>query len=962
MPIQKITNEFINKPLAKELLQKSQETINKIKTQGAKKVETKAPTFAVNSNLPDQQATDLLNTTKDTVASGTLNKTEATNEAIKVSKEDAQNFISSVYGVENKAVKNLIGKDFNFDNIKTKDDVLNLINQISDKYSKEINVQKRGVQTQAATQQAADLLNIDQETLVKSILRLKPGSTLNAENIKAVRDLMIGGMTKLDDLAIKAKSGGPDELMAFRQHFALMSEMQKIFKGVQTETGRALNQFRYVTNDTQFTNLSQREINKINLLTELGGEEEIRNLATLYAGSNAKTKLKFNDDAGLITKFGNTVQGVSSSVSEVYINSILSSPLTHIKNTAGNWVSQGINNLERTIAARQFGQMGRDGVAPYEDLAKAFGKSQAWQEMLTSMGESLSQGKFPQIVNELGGNKFEGRVHAFSGSTFGLNQEGIQGQLGKAIDVAGNVLTLGRLPTKSLTFFDNIFKNMEYRSELYAQSYRDTLMRISEGTLSPDKAPEYLARLVTNPPKEIAQAAYDAALYTTFQTKLGTRGDFIDIGKLVIDAKNQDTLKGVDWIVNGLVPFVQTPANILGFTLERTPGLNLLLKSYREDLMAGGARADIAKAKMELGLAFYGAVATSGYYGYSSGSDQGLARLGKGQMQNTFAYQPKAIRVPYIDQNGNPQAYQLSINGLDPAAQLYGMAADLGSIFRNFKEDNTGEYVKHVAAFALFAGENLVNTPFLENTSQIFKDVSLIQDVLSKGGDVNDPRLKKIAFNYAAGFVPKAAQDVGKIYNNYIAQDPNFSQQKITTELGEYFRKSINEQDLYSKYDILGDTIDKYSTSPLVPFAVSNLKIDPVRNELRILKPEISPFPQNKTVSFGSLLSVDVPLNSYELSNAQKIAGETTKAKLDQLFTSSVYTDTQDEFVKKAMVQKIISESRSQAIDQVFSDPEVNKRILDEAGILANQKALQNNNGQPLTLVPGDVLNEQRQQ
>jgi hypothetical protein len=378
--------------------------------------------------------------------------------------------------------------------------------------------------------------------------------------------------------------------------------------------------------------------------------------------------------------------------------------------------------------------------------------------------------------------------------------------------------------------------------------------------------------------------------------------------------------------------------------------------------MAGGARADLAKAKMELGLAFYGTVATSGYYGYSSGSDQGLARLGKGQMQNTFGYQPKAIRVPYIDQNGNAQAYQLSINGLDPAAQLYGMAADLGSVFRNFKDDNTDEYAKHVAAFALFAGENLVNTPFLENTAQIFKDVSLVQGVLSQGGDVNDPRLKKIAFNYAAGFVPKISQDAGKVYNNYISQDPTFSQQKVTTELGEYFRRSINEQDLYSKFDILGDPIDKYTTNPLVPFTVSSLKVDPVRNELRILKPELSPFPQNKSVSFGNLLSVDVPLNSYELSNAQKIAGDTTKAKLEQLFGSSVYTDTQDEFVKKAMVQKIISESRSQAVDQVFSDPGVNKRILDEAGILANQKALQSNNGQPLTLVPGDVLNEQRQQ
>ena len=37
------------------------------------------------------------------------------------------------------------------------------------------------------------------------------------------------------------------DILAFRQHFALMSEFQKIVKGVQTETARALQQFRIPT-------------------------------------------------------------------------------------------------------------------------------------------------------------------------------------------------------------------------------------------------------------------------------------------------------------------------------------------------------------------------------------------------------------------------------------------------------------------------------------------------------------------------------------------------------------------------------------------------------------------------------------------------------------------------------------------------------------------------------------------
>lgn len=949
MPTQKITKDFINKPLAKELLQKSQEVIDTIKIKGSQKVETKKITFDVNPTLPNQQATDLLNTPKDKVAKGTLDKTEAVNQAIKVSKQDAENFISNIYKIENKAAGNIIGKDFNFDNIKSKDDVLNLINQISGTYSKEINVQKRGIQSQKATQEAADILNLDQETLVKNFLKLKPGSTLNAENIKAIRDLMVGGMTKLDDLAIKAKVGGPDELMQFRQHFALMAEIQKTFKGVQTETGRALNQFRYITNDTQFTNLSQREINKINLLTELGGEEEIRNLAILYSGSNTRTKLSFNEQAGLWTKSGKVVEGISNSISEVYINALLSHPLTHVKNTAGNWLAQGINSVERNIAAKQFGKMGRDGVAPYEDIAKAYGKSQAMQEMFIGMAESLKQGKFPEIVSDLAGNKFEGKVYAFSGSNFGLKDEGAQGSFSKAIDVAGNVMTLGRIPTKVLGGFDNFFKNMEYRSELYAQSYRDTLLRVYDGTLNEKDAPVYLARLVTNPPKEIAQAAYDAALYTTFQTKLGTRGDFIDLGKYALQAK-QD-LKGADWLINGVIPFVQTPANILGFTLERSPGLNFFLKSYRDDLAAGGARRDLAIAKMELGLAFYAAVGTSGYFGYSSGTDPDLARLGKGQMQGTFNYQPKSIRIPYTDSNGQSKAYQLSVNGLDPAAQLFAMASDLGALSRSFTENQNDEYAKHVAAFALFAGENLVNTPFLENTAQMFRDVSLLQRSLADG-DPSSPAVQKIVNRYLSGFVPAGVKMVGNVYNDYLGNDENFSQQKITKELGDYMVRSFNEQNLYSKYDLLGDPIDKYTM-------FSTLKVDPIRNELKVLNPEIPPFPNSKQVTLGNLMNVSVPFTSQELSSAQLRAGQLTKERLGLLFTQPEYVNASDDFLRKAWVQKQITDSRSDAINEVFADPNVQKRMIDEAGILANQKALQNNNGQPLTLVPGDLINQQ---
>ena len=85
---------------------------------------------------------------------------------------------------------------------------------------------------------------------------------------------------------------------------ALMSELQKIYKGVQTETGRALQQFQIPTRDKRFTSIELDELNAETLLVELGGEEQIRNVAKLYlrTGDNTVAKLKFTQETGTLTK------------------------------------------------------------------------------------------------------------------------------------------------------------------------------------------------------------------------------------------------------------------------------------------------------------------------------------------------------------------------------------------------------------------------------------------------------------------------------------------------------------------------------------------------------------------------------------------------------------------------------------------------------------------------------------
>ena len=43
--------------------------------------------------------------------------------------------------------------------------------------------------------------------------------------------------------------------------------------------------------------------------------------------------------------------------------------------------------------------------------------------------------------------------------------------------------------------------------------------------------------------------------------------------------KTKKALGPANFLVNYYLPFIQTPTNVVGFALERTPGANLLLKN-----------------------------------------------------------------------------------------------------------------------------------------------------------------------------------------------------------------------------------------------------------------------------------------------------------------------------------------------------------------------------------------------
>ena len=900
------TGQKVFKEEAKELIKKGQEFIKGGKTR---------------------QATELLEKKKLPVSVGDKKTqvVEGAETSIKVSKKDFKvkkpkvsedQADEALFLYKGTAITPKILDDFNINKFSSKKDFIKFIDIISKQSKSAFDKQKRGVQTHSDTKRLATILQKNPESLQASLLSLKPGQTLNAQWIFAARELLESGMVKLDVLANKASTGTIDDVLKFRQHFALMGEFQKVLKGVQTETARALNQFKIPTRSKKYASVDLDELNKQSLIVEMGGEEDIRAVAQLYLNAGNQTaKARITSEVGVLANF----RKASDSIAEIFLNAILSNPITHVRNSAGNWITQGINNFERKAASRWFGGKEIGGVAEWEDLAKVFGKKMAAEEMLAALSQTIKKKGFGKFLKEFdqniqsnfgGTSKIELRPGRLTAANFNVENKKIAG----GVDFIGNLLTLGRVPTRFLTTMDNWFKNQEYRSELYALAYRETLEMWRQGWLRRNNMAEYLADRVLNPTKAAQKSAYDAAHYVTYQTKLSNKG-----GKLQQYGKHLQGMKNnagfMSWLSNYYLPFVQTPTNIASFVSERTPGLAQLLTKYNDDIIAGGARAQMAKTRLYLGSLFYTTFATAGYFGVAGGSDvqlKGATRGSKHQMMKALGYQTNSLRIPI----GNGEYKQINLTGLDPLNMMVSMAANSGQVLNLALQnhDQAQDITAHTLALTLGFGEVLSNSTYLMGVSNMTRDV---QNLYKTGkGDLTPGQFGTKWWNkFSSSFVPGIAKQSGKIWTDDF--------QKQALEWNEWMLRNINESNLSYDYNIFGEKIEKFGF-------ISSYKKSPASDLLKEVNPELAPFDRSIPYSFpeAKFLSVSVPLKTEELAFWKQNAGLLFKQNLETAMkTDAILSDpNSDVILREAVIKRILSKSRSLVKEQFLSPTITNEQ------------------------------------
>ncbi len=734
--------------------------------------------------------------------------------------------------------------------IPNEDNVIDVLQVASNKFAGKINEAKRGEITQAATRQLADLIGVGESKLKAAILDRRPGNIIQlegmgaAETMLAARDLLITEASKLDVLAKKINVDGDDSaanLLAFKKQATLLANLQANIKGSQTETARALAQFNIPTREADASELKNIDIN--NILNEYGGESSVKQMVSSYlALKEGSQRLKYTNT------LGGPAKKTFNAMYEAWINIILSSPISHAKNIIGAALTS-LNYVVDTAGAAAIGSV-RRGITGKEDGVR-FGEVRA--ALFASMANinenwSLAAQAYKGENTTLQGSKIDyerTRTRAFSAEGFEAS-----GFLGQFANIAGNIFTLGRVPTKMLGFEDAFFKVSANRMALYKRAYREAIVQGKDTDV--ETMSDFIADYVYNPPVEATIEGETTAKYITLQSELGP------------NLKAAQTLARTPF-VRWFVPFFKTPANAFKYATEHTPA-GMLLKNMRDDVKAGGARKDMALAKMSIGTAAMMAT----YSLIAEGRLTGGGPEDRDLKATLYRQGWKPYSVKFGDE-------YISIRGLEPFSTIMMIMGDIGDLMntglngKNLLDLNAEEVEKLVYTTMASIGYSLTNKTMMQGFANF---IDTIRNPQYKG--------KKTFEQFIASAVPTVIANVNKSYVDGVLRDTRSTLDAIKARTPGLSKTLKPRRDLYGRKIINSGA---FGPDIISPFYKSTHKPNAVDEEIWSLRAKITEHPD--ALQFDNA----PPDSPIELSDDERDwfhqrAGELTLKNLTKLIVT----------------------------------------------------------------------------
>lgn len=697
----------------------------------------------------------------------------------------------------------------------------------------------RGQVTQAETERLAGELGMTVDTL----LSRRQGQAFNAEEALAARQLLAKSGNELVNAAkaIRGLDNPGDELLGeFRRKWMRHVAIQEQVSGATAEAGRALAQFRMTANSRAIRG------DVLGALVRAGGGKDgLQDVAGQLIEAVEAGPGVFNALAEKAAK-----PKFRDKVSELYINMLLSGPQTHAVNMASNTLTAMAQIPEHAAAAliggarRAVSGKPIDRVTAGELGARSFGLLQGTREGARMLARALKTGEASDFATKIEGDEFK----AISG-------------------LKGEVI---RVPTRLLSAEDELFKGIARRMEINGQAAR---MASKEG-LKGEAANRRIAELSANPTDEMLESALDYGRYLTFQRPLGPVAS-------KVSAITNETLAAKVFL-----PFVRTPTNLLKFAAERSPAAPLL-KEWRADFQAGGARRDLAVAKSLLGTGFAATI-------YKFALD--------GRITGSAPTDPKKARLLYAD-GWKPYSIRIgdqwySYKRFDPFSTTLGVAADLATLPEGMSERQRDD--KTTLLVASIMG-NLASKTWLSGLSDL---TSALHEPDRYAGNL----IERLAGSFA---VPSGVAQVARTI------DPV---QRETGSVGEALRNRIPglSDDLQPRRDIWGlEVVNEGGVGPDIvsPVWSSTAKEDPVNQELMGL--DYAPSIPARSYTAGGKR---VEWTPEQYDKLQELAGREAHENLSRMISTPEWQSMDDTARVKA-AKKVVRLARENARAAVLGAP-----------------------------------------
>ena len=443
-------------------------------------------------------------------------------------------------------------------------------------------------------------------------------------------------------------------------------------------------------------------------------------LAQLALLPNAAARAKYADN-GFLSKTYDIAM-------EAYINALLSSPVTHMVNIAGNASFQALSLLERGVGGvignvRTLGGMrGEVGDQAYvmDAVAEAHGLMMAQKDAMLLMANTMVTGQSSDLMS-----KIDLRKQRAIGSTDNVVDIVRSMQNGEYFQSAIDTLGIAnRLSGRFLASEDEYFKVITGRRVLYREAYRaqmiakeTSLLAGESDEVAKQRAQEAYIDMMINPSKDVKDLMLSEARKMAFQG--APKGLF---GTLAPTVQNIPGMKFV-------VPFYNTPTNVINEAFDRTLNIYPLYRALKQTGLPGtqlmptlpggnapisGRELDDAIAKLAVG----NSVALSIYMMLGGDEGDDVYVTGGGPNYKTSratessGVQPYSIGVKQDD--GNYKYY--SISRFDPISALIVMGADLRDYIKYEDDPKTLEAL--FTSYTLTAANYAGSMPFLQGVAE----------------------------------------------------------------------------------------------------------------------------------------------------------------------------------------------------------------------------------------------------